>query len=97
MGDASIQFMITNAMKKTLVEELEFLPDEVEVMRPEVAKELIDKKMKRPFGKRPMPEVSRVPMAILHLISLPSRDLTVLGFLLSRNFHRGTEKFWPKD
>ena len=53
---ASIQFMITNAMKATLVDELEFRPEEVDVMRPEIAKELIEKKMKRPFGSKPMPE-----------------------------------------
>ena len=53
---ASIQFMITNAMKATLVDELEFRPEEVDVMRPEIAKELIEKKMKRPFGDRPMPD-----------------------------------------
>ena len=51
-----MQFMITNAMKKTLVEELEYKPEEVEVMRPEIAAELIEKKMKRPFGDRPMPD-----------------------------------------
>jgi hypothetical protein len=33
MGDtASLQFMITNAMKRTLIDELEFLEEEVEVM-----------------------------------------------------------------
>ena len=53
---ASMQFMITNAMKKTLVEELEYKPEEVEVMRPEIAAELIDKRAKRPFGDRPMPD-----------------------------------------
>ena len=52
--------MITNAMKQTLVDELEFKPEEVDVMKPEIAKQLIDKKMKRPFGNRPMPDVSRV-------------------------------------
>ena len=51
-----MQFMITNAMKKTLVEELEYKPEEVEVMRPEIAAELIDKRAKRPFGDRPMPD-----------------------------------------
>ncbi len=53
---ASVQFMITNAMRATLVEELEFEPEEVDVMRPEIAAELIEKKMKRPFGDRPMPD-----------------------------------------
>jgi|AntAceMinimDraft_1070359.scaffolds.fasta_scaffold174818_1 hypothetical protein len=55
---ASLQFMITNAMKGTLIDELGFLPEEVEVMKPEVAKEVIEKRMNRPFGKRPMPDVS---------------------------------------
>ena len=65
MGDsASIQFMITNAMKQTLVEELEFKPEEVDVMKPEIAKQLIEKKMKRPFGNRPMPDVSTVHTAV---------------------------------
>uniref|UniRef100_A0A7S0S7R1 Uncharacterized protein n=1 Tax=Mantoniella antarctica TaxID=81844 RepID=A0A7S0S7R1_9CHLO len=53
---ASLQFMITNAMKGTLIDELGFLPEEVEVMKPEVAKEVIEKRMNRPFGKRPMPD-----------------------------------------
>ena len=53
---AQVQFMITNAMRATLVEELEFKPEEVDVMRPEIAAELIEKKMKRPFGDRPMPD-----------------------------------------
>ena len=59
MGDSAIiQFMVTNAMKKTLIEELEYKPEEAEVMKPEVAKQVIDKMMKRPFGERPMPDVS---------------------------------------
>lgn len=53
---AQVQFMITNAMRQTLVEELDFKPEEVDVMRPDVAAELIQKKMKRPFGDRPMPD-----------------------------------------
>jgi hypothetical protein len=53
---AQVQFMITNAMKATLVDELEFKPEEVDVMRPEIAAELIEKNMKRPFGDRPMPD-----------------------------------------
>ena len=53
---AQLQFMITNAMRATLVDELEFKPEEVDVMRPEFAAELIEKKMKRPFGDRPMPD-----------------------------------------
>ena len=56
MGDSSIQFMITSAMRATLIDELEFKPEEVDVMRPEVAAELIEKKMKRPFGNREMPD-----------------------------------------
>ena len=48
--------MITNAMRATLVEELEFEPEEVDVMRPEIAAELIEKKMKRPRARRPMPD-----------------------------------------
>jgi hypothetical protein len=51
-----MQFMITNAMRATLVDELEFKPEEVDVMRPEIAAELIEKNMKRPFGDRPMPD-----------------------------------------
>ena len=52
MAGYSVQFMITNAMRATLIDELEFKPEEVDVMRPEVAAELIEKKMKRPFGNR---------------------------------------------
>ena len=39
---ASVQFMITNAMRATLVEELEFGLRK-DVMRPEIAAELIEK------------------------------------------------------
>ena len=56
MAGSSVQFMITNAMRATLIDELEFKPEEVDVMRPEVAAELIEKKMKRPFGNREMPD-----------------------------------------
>lgn len=48
--------MITNAMRATLVDELDYTDEEVSAMRPEIAAQLIKTKTKRPFGDRPMPE-----------------------------------------
>jgi len=56
MGPAQVQFMITNAMRATLVDELDYTDEEVSAMRPEIAAQLIKTKTKRPFGDRPMPE-----------------------------------------
>ena len=56
MGPAQVQFMITNAMRATLVDELDYTDEEVSAMRPEIATQLIKARTKRPFGDRPMPE-----------------------------------------
>ena len=48
--------MITNAMRAILVDDLDYLDAEVDVMRPEIAAQLIETRTKRPFGDRPMPE-----------------------------------------
>ena len=56
MGPAQVQFMITNAMRATLVDELDYTDEEVSAMRPEIAAQLIKARTKRPFGDRPMPE-----------------------------------------
>ena len=56
MSSAKVQFMITNAMRAILVDDLDYLDAEVDVMRPEIAAQLIETRTKRPFGDRPMPE-----------------------------------------
>jgi hypothetical protein len=56
MSSARVQFMITNAMRAILVDDLDYLDAEVDVMRPEIAAQLIETRTKRPFGDRPMPE-----------------------------------------
>ena len=48
--------MITNAMRATLVDELGYSDEEVDVMRPEIAAQLIERGTRRPFGDRPMPD-----------------------------------------
>lgn len=53
---AQVQFMITNAMRAILIDELGFDSHEVDEMRPEVAARLIETRTKRPFGDRPMPD-----------------------------------------
>ena len=51
--NAKMQWVITNRMKKILVEELHYTPEEVEVMMPDVAAVVINKHLERP--KRGMP------------------------------------------
>ena len=41
MGPAQVQLMITNAMRATLVDELDYTDEEVSAMRPEIAAQLI--------------------------------------------------------
>ena len=53
---ASVQFMITAAMREILTNELEFLDSEVDDMKPELAAKMIETRTKRPFGEREMPE-----------------------------------------
>ena len=52
----SAQFMITHAMRRTLIEDLGFAREEVEVLRPEIAAQLIQNETRRPFGDRSMPD-----------------------------------------
>ena len=51
--NAKMQWVITGRMKKALVEELHYLPEEVEAMMPDVAAVVINKHLERP--KRGMP------------------------------------------
>ena len=54
---ASVQFMITSAMREILTNELQFLDSEVDEMKPELAAKMIETGTKRPFGDgREMPE-----------------------------------------
>lgn len=48
-SSAGIQFMITNRMKKILIDNLQYLPDEVEELEPQIAAFLIDKNLPRPL------------------------------------------------
>ena len=54
---ASVQFMITNENKRKLYA-LGYGMDEVEVMEPALAMSLLKREMKRPWGDKPMPEVT---------------------------------------
>ena len=51
---ASVQYMITRRMSSVLTSELGYLPEEVEVMRPDVAAVVVGRRLKRP--ERGMPE-----------------------------------------
>ena len=50
---ASIQYMITNKMRKTLVEELGYLNNEVNEMDPQIAAVLLEKRLPRPMNGMP--------------------------------------------
>ena len=56
MGTASVQFMITAAMREVLTTQLQFLDEEVDEMKPELAAKMIETGTTRPFGERHMPE-----------------------------------------
>ncbi len=56
MGTASVQFMITAAMREVLTTQLQFLDEEVDEMKPELAAKMIETGTTRPFGERQMPE-----------------------------------------
>ncbi|CAN0425255.1 unnamed protein product, partial [Laminaria digitata] len=45
---ARMQVMITRSMRKVLVEELDYLPDEVDDMDPQIAAVVIEKSLPRP-------------------------------------------------
>ena len=51
-----MQFMITAAMREVLTGQLQFLDEEVDEMKPELAAKMIETGTKRPFGERAMPE-----------------------------------------
>ena len=56
MGGASVQFMITAAMREVLTTQLQFLDEEVDEMKPELAAKMIETGTTRPFGERAMPD-----------------------------------------
>ena len=53
---ASVQFMITAAMREVLTTQLQFLDEEVDEMKPELAAKMIETGTTRPFGERAMPD-----------------------------------------
>ena len=76
---SSVKFMITSAERSVLVNELGYSPEEVDVMRPDIAAQLVEKRTKRPFGTREMPEAWKrggTP---------PGRNGSGVGGLLSNN------------
>jgi hypothetical protein len=52
-NSASVQYMITNKMRQTLIDDLAYLPAEVEEMEPEVARIVISKRLRRPPSGMP--------------------------------------------
>lgn len=50
---ASIQYMITNKMRKTLIDELGYLNSEVNEMDPQIAVVLLEKRLPRPMNGMP--------------------------------------------
>ena len=76
---ASVQFMITSAMREILTNELQFLDSEVDEMKPELAAKMIETGTKRPFGDgREMPESWKRG-------AMPERKRDVLGFFRNIN------------
>lgn len=52
-NSASVQYMITNKMRQTLINDLAYLPGEVDEMEPEVARIVISKRLRRPPSGMP--------------------------------------------
>ena len=50
---ASIQYMITRRMRRVLEDELNYLPEEVDVMDPQIAKVVIERGLSRPMKGMP--------------------------------------------
>jgi len=68
---SSIQFMITNRMRRCLVQDLGYLPEEVDVMEPQIAAVVIDRSLARPSSG--MPASWRVPkLSELQTSTVPS-------------------------
>ena len=80
---ASVQFMITSAMREILTNELQFLDSEVDEMKPELAAKMIETGTKRPFGDgREMPEIWKRG-------AMPERKRDALGFFRNVNSLQG--------
>lgn len=58
-SSSSIQFMITHRMRRFLEVELGYLPEEIDVMEPQIAAVVIDRELARPTGG--MPSSWRIP------------------------------------
>jgi hypothetical protein len=52
-NSASVQYMITNKMRQTLIDDLAYLPSEVDEMEPEVARIVLSKRLRRPPSGMP--------------------------------------------
>lgn len=48
-----IQFMITRRMRRILVEDLGYLPSDIDMMEPQITAVVIDKKLPRPLNGMP--------------------------------------------
>ena len=77
---ASVQFMITAAMREVLTTQLQFLDEEVDEMKPELAAKMIETGTKRPFGERAMPESWKRGSAMG-----PEKKGGILGFFKNIN------------
>ena len=61
-GSAATQFMTTQQMKRTLVEDLGYAAEEADQMLPQLAAAVIRKGTRRPWGDRPMPDEWKKPV-----------------------------------
>ena len=78
-GSASIQFMITNRMRRILEEDLGYLADEVDAMDPQIASVVIEKGLSRPPAGMPKKWIKYQQSE-----SLLTKNVAVLRNVLSR-------------
>lgn len=88
-GSGTIQFMITNRMRRNLENELNYLTEEVDVMDPQIASVVIEKRLSRPSSGMPKSWIRKqqeIPFMEQQMTRLKNSILKLTDFTIHKIF-----------
>jgi hypothetical protein len=85
IGSGTVQFMITNRMRRNLENELNYLAEEIDVMDPQIASVVIERGLSRPSSGMPKSWIKiqqEIPFLEKQMTRLKNSVLKLAGFII---------------
>jgi len=97
LNSASIQYMITQRMRRVLEDELRYLPEEVDIMEPQIASVVIERNLSRPSNGMPASWRKTDPSDVSGGKSIQAffKSINSLSKKFAITFGSAAKKFFP--